>query len=149
MLLSSEIQLMPDKTFFIQLGIFLVVAVCLNYLVFKPVLKIIQLRKSKTEGDRKKIHTIAEKTEQLMKEYEAKMETAKKEAFKLKESLKREGEEQGQKVIHEAKQASLTQIDQIKKEIAVSSDRALKDLEEQSKTLGKNLAEKVLGRPIN
>lgn len=148
MLLSSDIQLMPDRTFFLQLAIFLVVAVSLNHLVFKPILKIIQLRRSKTEGDRKKIHAVVEKTDQLMKEYEAKMAAAKKEAFQLKESLKRAGEEEGHRMVQEAREVGRSEIEKIKKEIAASSDRALKVLEEQGKTLGKSLAEKVLGRSL-
>lgn len=148
-MLATEIQLLPDKTFFIQLATFLVVAVSLNHFVFKPVFRIISLRKSKTEGDRQKILNLTEKTESLIKEYEEKMRTAKQEAFKVKEEIRKEGEEQSHRIVQEAKQASLAQIDKIKKEVASASQVAGRDLEDQAKTLGKSLAEKVLGRSLD
>jgi len=148
-MLAAEIQLLPDYTLFFQLGIFLLVAFSLSHFVFKPVLKIVKLRRSKTEGDRLKIQELNQKTESLMKEYEEKIKVAKQEAFQIKESIRREGEEQGQRMIHEAKQASLSQIEKAKKEIAAASQLATDQLESQARTLGKSLAEKVLGRPLN
>lgn len=149
MLLSAEIQLLPDKTFFLQLVLFLVVAVSLNHFVFKPVLKILNLRKMRTKGDRAKIEELMTKTQNLIKEYEAKMKEAKIEGVKIKEAIRREGEGQGQKIVHEAKQASLEQIEKIKQEIEMESKKASEQLEQQAKTLGKDMAEKILGRPIN
>ena len=149
LLASAEIRLMPDKTLFVQLAIFLVVAIALNYLVFKPVLKILNLRYSKTKGDKAKIEDLTVKADALIKEYEAKMKQAKVESLQMKEAIRREGESQGQKIVHESKQAALTQIEKIKEEIAFEGKRAAASLEEQAKNLSKELAQKVLGRPID
>ncbi|OGQ05912.1 MAG: hypothetical protein A3F82_05730 [Deltaproteobacteria bacterium RIFCSPLOWO2_12_FULL_44_12] len=148
-MLAAEIQLFPDKTIFIQLSIFLVVLLTLTHFVFKPVLKIIHLRKAKTEGDRKKIEEMTQKTDALMKEYEKKIQEAKQDAFKMKETIRKEGDEQGQRIVHEAKQASLSQIEKIKKEMEIARQNATSQLELQAKTLGKMIAEKVLGRSLD
>lgn len=149
MLLSTEIQLFPDKTIIYQLAIFLVVAVVLNYCVFKPILRIIQLRQSRTEGDRLKIKELKEKTEKMMREYEEKIQRAKAEALKAKEIIRREGDEQGHKIIQEARQASLSEMERIKKEVALAGEKASEDLESQAKQLAQNLAEKILDRPLD
>lgn len=149
MLLSTEINLFPDRTLFIQLGIFLAVVFCLNHFVFQPVLKILKLRKARTEGDRKKIEEVVQKTQNLMKEYEAKMQEAKKEAFQIKEAIRKEGHEQGLIIVQEARQASQTQIEKIKKEIASASLQAGSQLESQADILSRQIAEKVLGRPLH
>lgn len=148
-LLANEIQLMPDKTIFFQLAIFIVVAISLNHFVFKPILKILNLRYAKTKGDKGKIESLIAKTDALVKEYEGKMRQAKLEGMQIKEGIRREGDEQGQKIVHEAKQASLAQIGKIKNEIAEEGKKAALNLEEQAKTLSKELAQKVLGREIN
>ena len=140
---------MPDKTLFFQLGIFFIVALSLNHFVFKPVLKILNLRKSRTKGDKARIEELTAKTENLIKEYETKLKEAKLEGMKVKDSIRREGEEQGHKIVHEAKQASLAQIGKIKDEIAMESQRATAQLKTHAETLGKELAEKVLGRSLN
>ena len=145
-MLAEEVQLLPDKTLFIQLAIFLVVAVALNHFVFKPVLRLILLRRTRTKGEREKLEGLQQKTEGLMKEYEAKILKARQEGFKIKESIRREGEAQGQKIIHEAKQASMGQMDLVKKEIEKETEAATKELEKEAENLSQTLAEKVLGR---
>jgi len=107
------------------------------------------MRRAKTLGDRKKIEEIREKTETIMKEYQEKMITARQEAFQMKAGIRKEGERQGQKIIQEARQASLAQIDKIKKEIEGASQKATTELELQAEALSQQVAEKVLGRPLN
>lgn len=148
MLLAESVQLMPDKTFFVQLGIFLAVLFALNHFVFKPVLRIIALRREKTKGAQAQIEALAAKTETLVKEYEAKIQEARKEAFGLKEGIRREGEAQGQKMVQEARQASLVQVEQMRHEIKRETDQAGRRLETEAERIGKTLAEKLLGRPI-
>ena len=45
---STQISLMPDWTFFIQLVVFFCAFLILNFLVFKPLLKLYQIRKKYT-----------------------------------------------------------------------------------------------------
>lgn len=148
MLLATEINLFPDKTIFIQLGIFLVVLFALNALVFQPVLKILRLRRSKTEGDREKLEDLNRQTTQIVKEYEDKMSQAKAEAFAMKEAIRKEGELQGQRIVQEARAASLAQIEKMKQEIQSAAQKTGEELERQSDLLSRNIAEKVLGRSL-
>lgn len=148
MLLSSEINLFPDQTVFVQLLIFLSVLVSLNLLVFKPLLKVLQLRRSKTEGDQKRIEEIQAKATAVMKEYEEKIKQARLEAFRVKEEIRREGEAETTRIIQEARQAGFAQLEKIKKEIEDSCKMAEKDLELQAEVLSRSIAEKVLGRSL-
>lgn len=147
-MLAAEVHLLPDKTLIYQLLIFLVVLVGLNHLVFKPVLRLIRLRRDRTKGAEETILKLAEKTESLLKEYETKMVKAKQEGFSLKEAIRREGEEQGKKIVEEAKQAAMSQLETVKKEMAKETERAGKKLEEEAKQLSRSLAEKLLGRAL-
>lgn len=148
MLLSSEINLFPDQTVFVQLLIFLSVLAALNILVFKPLLKVLQLRRSKTEGDLKRIGEVQAKAMTVMKEYEGKIKEARLEAFRMKEEIRREGESEATRIIQEARQAGLAQVEKIKREIEDSCKMAEKDLELQSEILSRSIAEKVLGRSL-
>lgn len=147
-MLAAEVQLTPDKTFFVQLAIFLVVLVALNHFVFKPVLRVIRLRREKTKGELAKIEALTKETEKLVKEYEDKIHEARKEAFQMKETIRREGEAQGQKIIQEARQASLTQMEQARRAIQKETETATQKLEAQAKGMSRTLAEKLLGRPL-
>lgn len=145
-MLGEEVQLLPDKTIFIQLAIFLVVAVALNHFVFRPILKILALRRAKTKEEGEKLQGLSERTETLVKDYETKIKEAKQEGFKIKESIRREGETQAQKVVLEARKASLSQMETIKETIEKETEAASKKLEKGAEDLAKTLAEKILGR---
>lgn len=147
-MLAEAINLFPDKTFFIQLALFLVVLTVLSRFVFKPLLKILELRRQHTAGERKKMEELARRTETMMKEYEARMTAARQEAIGLKESIRREGQEAGSKLVQESKEAAKLQIEKVKQEIKISSDEAVGELEKQAKLLGVEMAEKVLGRKV-
>lgn len=45
---SAEIHLMPDWTFFVQLGIFLLAAAVMNSFMFKPMLRLLKKRREYT-----------------------------------------------------------------------------------------------------
>ena len=147
-MLASELQLMPDKTFFVQLAIFLLVAIGLNYLVFQPVLRILSLRKTRTKGEQEKVRLLNAKTEQMVRDYEKKMQDARVEALKIKEEIRREGEVQGQKMIKEAREASLQEMAKIRQTLDSSKEEAKHALEKEAEVLGKQVAEKLLGRSI-
>lgn len=157
MLLASAIKLIPETRaeaidmvvqVGILMGVFLVVAVSLNFLVFQPVLRILKLRRSKTSGDRIRLEELSAQTEALIKEYEAKMAEAKGEAFAVKETIRKEGELQGQRMIQEARAANHAQIEKLKEEIQNASRKAGKELERESEVLSRSIAEKVLGRSL-
>lgn len=147
-MMLSEVQILPDKTLWVQLAIFLAVLAALNHLIFKPVLRVIRLRREKTSGDRARIEALAKKTEGLVKEYEDKIYQARKEAFQMKEAIRREGDAQGQKIIQEARQASLAQMEKASQAIQKETESAAKKLEAEAQKMSQTLTEKLLGRPI-
>src|SRR3989338_7389617 len=99
MLLSESVSLAPDQAVFVQLGIFLLVFAVLHFFVFRPVLRILRLRREQTEGEREKVKALVAKTDTMILEYEEKMGAARMEAIQLKDSIRREGEEQGNRLI--------------------------------------------------
>lgn len=121
----------------------------MNHLVFKPVLRILALRRSKTKGDQKRIQELEQKLKQLVETYDGKMAEATLKAQAIKEEIRKEGENQSRKIVHEAKQFSLEEIDRMKKELEFKKKDQEKQLEVQAKQLGLDLAEKILGRTLN
>jgi len=147
-MLAVEVQLFPDKTFFVQLVLFLTVLFGLHFLVFRPVLKILRYRFEKTEGDRKRIESLTQKTEVLIQQYESKMQTAKKEAQGLKEIIRKEGVEQSSRMIQDVKELRMKELEKIRQEVSKATLEAEKKLEVQAKDLGVQMVEKVLDKKI-
>lgn len=143
-MLCVEIRLLPDQTFFIQLGIFLVVLTGLHFLVFKPLIRILRYRFEKTDGDRKKIEELTQKTQKLMAEYEAKIAEARRDAHEIKEAIRKEGLEQANELMKEAKASRQKELGQIRQEVARATLEAEGSLKSHASAIGKEIAEKVL-----
>lgn len=148
-MLAAEINLLPDKTLWVQMLLFFVVLLGLNIFVFKPLLKLIALRKAKTMGEREQIDSLIGKTEEMNREYEARMTEAKVQASRVKEAIRKEGEEQGLKLIGQAKRLSNQELDEMRMKIEAEVQQAERSLEEKSKKLGEQIAEKILGRKVS
>lgn len=71
-------NLMPDYTLFIQVGLFFVSYVVLSVLVFKPYVKLLKLRESKTTGLREKSAEARVRAQKLQADYEAWMREERK-----------------------------------------------------------------------
>ncbi|MFH1830668.1 MAG: ATP synthase F0 subunit B [Pseudomonadota bacterium] len=65
MLLATEIELIPNWTLFIQIGIFLFVLFMLNFLFFKPLLKLMDRRKQFTSDASQEAASLNDESQQL------------------------------------------------------------------------------------
>lgn len=142
------IDLMPNMTFFVQLGIFLVTLVLMNFLIFRPVLRLIAKRKEVTEGYRIRAEQLSAETDQLMTRYEAKLKTAREEGLGLKGQLTKEGEEAARSLMEKAHQEVEHQLSKNRQELQAESKQAQLTLRNYSRRLSQAIAEKLLGRKV-
>ena len=75
-LIASGINLMPDRTLIIQLGIFLFVIATLQICIFGPVLRIIDKRKSATKDAQEEARRLTAESERIEKESGAALKAA-------------------------------------------------------------------------
>lgn len=64
---SAEIHLMPDWTFFAQLGIFLLAAAAMSFFMFRPMLRLLDKRREYTTGADRRAAVIDTKADDLEK----------------------------------------------------------------------------------
>ena len=137
-----------DYTFFIQMGLFICLIFILNVLLYKPVLKVMEERGKKISGLEGDAELLGDEVEKKLADYRARINEAKdagnaKRAVFKKEGLDRETEILG--VAHEDAQKTLSDA---KEKISKEAEVALKKLQEMSKEMGTNIAEKALGRSL-
>jgi F-type H+-transporting ATPase subunit b len=143
------IDLMPNMTFFVQLGIFLLTLACLHLLVFRPVLRLIARRKEVTEGYRSRADEFTAETETLMTRYEAKLKTARDQGLALKGQLTKAGEEAARAALNDARTEVEKQIGKNRQALQVESKEAQLALRKYSRQLSQAMAEKLLGRKVS
>jgi len=143
------IDLMPNLTFFLQLGIFLVTLVFMNYLIFKPILRLIAKRQAVTEGYRAEAERLQRETEGLVAQVEEKMKDARQEGLKVKGALTKEGEEEGKLLLGEVRREIEHELEKNRLALQAESKEAQRTLRKHSRELSQFMAEKILGRKVS
>ena len=142
------IDLMPNETLFFQMGIFLFTFISLNFLVFKPVMRLIDRRKALTSGAQKEALILDEKTQALIETHRGKMQEARVQGLALKEKFKKEGEAEAASLAAKTQQEVEATVEKARSEIVRESKEAQLVLRKLSRDLAKAMAEKLLGRKV-
>lgn len=143
------IDLMPNQTFFLQMGIFLITLFLMNLLIFRPILRILVRRKELTEGARAEAEALNEKTGVLVTEYDQKIKGARDEGLSAKGQIMNEGESEARAVLKQAREDMDQSLENKRKEISAEAKEAQLALRKYSRDLSQDMAEKLLGRKVS
>jgi F-type H+-transporting ATPase subunit b len=137
-----------NVTLLIQLVIVLTVMVLLNQILFKPVLRIIEERRARTEGRRKAAVELDGKAEGLWAEYQKTLQEARGQAERTRSEFVRQAEEERQRITEEAAGESEKTVSAVRARIRAEAADARKLLEAEAKRLADSAAQKILGRSV-
>ena len=142
------VTVIPDYTLLVQMVIFLALIFILNFLLFKPILSIIDRRKKQLDESENEIRLFNESVEKRVAEYEDKLKQAKLKASEQKKEIIQEGVNQAKNIVD----AVRNEIPAIAKEFQQKMDtevqKAKSILDGHSKGLSLEIAQKILGRPV-
>jgi F-type H+-transporting ATPase subunit b len=142
------IDLLPNTTVLYQWVIFMIALMTLHFGIFRPVLKILQERKSKTSGEKERAKTLDQKAEEMMRECEKRMEEARVLGSRQKEERRRIGG----KFVEELLKKTRAEIDQKMGEVHQKIERegreASLQLKQYAQTVSREIATKILEREI-
>jgi len=136
------------QTLVIHLVFFLIMLVVLNKLLFQPMLKVMDARKDRVDGNRQAADQAVAEARVMVDDYDAKIAEARKEAVKEKDSVRRTAEEEKEKIVKTARGKAGEMIGVLKEQIAAEYNEAQQSLRDQSEATGKDIAERILGRSV-
>lgn len=142
-------NLIPDLSFFIQLALFLALYFLLNFLLIQPALRVIDKRKTVTEGVKDEVQQLQQKTERLIREYEEKLYQAKLRGAALKEKIKKEGDEEAGRILSKGRETADSLLTEMQARLAKEQSEAEFQLKKMSAELAHKMAERVLERPLS
>ena len=102
--IGASVNLIPDTTVFFQLIVFLVVVVVLTFLVFKPTLRILDKRHSRTTELMMHAEMLSNDANDMNRDYDETLTAARHESTAIQHKLIKEGEEEARNIIAAAKQ---------------------------------------------
>jgi len=92
-----------DKTFFLQLFNFILLMIVLNYLLYRPLLNIIEKRKKILESSAEEVQRLNKTIEEKQLEYEEKLRLAKQQAMELKAQILKEANDEAKAMIDQVR----------------------------------------------
>ncbi len=135
-----------DGTFFIQAGIFLVLMVLLQQLLFKPWLEVQARRNEKIDGAFAQAEALERKAKQYESEYAEDLRKAREAALTMRSKSRHEKEAEGETLVSSARSEAAAELGAEKARIRDEATKARSALEGRIDELAENITQKVLGR---
>lgn len=130
--------------FFVQLANFLALIVILNYLLYRPMLRLFDQRKENTEGAIEEAKRLEEKRQQQLAIYNKELTEAREKAKEIYNSLRQEGLQEQKKLIEEAHAHALKEITEAREALKKEADRVRSQLGEQVRQFADEIVNKLV-----
>ena len=137
-----------DITFFIQIVNFLLLMLVLNFLLYKPLRKILADRAAEIAGGHAKAVEVDRDVQEKMAQYEARLREAKTKASEERGILKKAALAEEAVILDKARSEAGDSVNALKKRVAKEATDARAFLREQIQSLSLEISEKVLGRRL-
>ena len=141
-------SLLPDFTFFYQLAVFLLLFVVLNFLLFKPLLRMFERREQGVRGPEERAGSLRDQMEEMKAGYDKRIGDALAEAERIRTELVREANAGEREILGSARAEMESTFDQARRQIAQDKDRALECLRSVADRFAAEISESILGRRL-
>jgi len=137
-----------NATLLVQLANFLLLMLALNFILFRPMLRILAERQERTDGRRQKAAQLEADAQAVWDDYQKKLQSAKADADRVRTQLLRQGEAQRDKALEAAAAEAEKTVAQVRARIRAEADTARKTLTADADRLAASVAERILGRTV-
>ena len=143
---AESIQLIPDGTLLIHIVIIITMVFVLNRLLFRPVLRTLSERESRTHGRSDEARETVRKVGESLTRYENSLRQARAEGYRLLEQQQSEANGERQLKVAEVRREVEAQLGQEKQEIRAQAERARATLLGEAERVAAEIKTQVLRR---
>jgi F-type H+-transporting ATPase subunit b len=144
--LAGGVSLDLDNTVVFQIGIFLVLMLVLEPLLFNPVLRIFALREERTEGERDRARALEEDAGELLERYEREVARVNQVASAERDRARAETAKLEAEILDEARRSVARIVEDGRARLNEEVQKMRFDLGRESERLAQDVAGRVLGR---
>lgn len=137
-----------DASLFVQLGLFLVLLFVLKPTLFDPMMKLFEEREKRIEGTRLQASKEDERSAKALAKYEAIVGKARESGAAERDALRQTAVKQEAELMARVRAETAGTLERGRAEIAKESQAAKQQLEADARTLGRDIASRVLGREV-
>ena len=142
------VTVIPDYTLLVQIVTFLLLVVALNFILYKPILAIIDRRKKQLEELENEVALFRAAVDKKVSEYDEKLKQAKTNAAELKKEIINEGADQAKQMVDAVRNEIPVMTQEFQQKMDKELGVARQVLQGQSRNLSLEIATKVLGRSV-
>jgi F-type H+-transporting ATPase subunit b len=140
----------PDWGVFATLLVsFLAFWMVFGWIFFGPFLKLLGDREHQLKDLNERTERLLEEERTAVKEREQQLAAIRRDALVRRETERRQAEAEAAKVIEEARAETRVDLEAVRAGIEKSIESAQTELQQMAQTLAVELAQRVLGRPVN
>lgn len=133
-------------TIIIQIINFLVLIFILNIVLYKPILKVLDERDQRIDGQQAQAKKVLEDCQAIVVDYNQKLYNAKIDAMNAKNAARNEASEEANGIIADARRKAEEIISQMQQQMASEIAQAKKELEPELDVMAATIAQQILGR---
>lgn len=137
-----------NLTLLYQIIAFFILYFVLNALLYKPVLKVINERNKNIEGAKKEASDMEAELQKRLLGYENRLSEAKAKAQEERLRIRQEGLDKEKELLGNARESSQAGLLEAKTMLEQEARSVRVRLKEESKTISKDIAEKILNRKV-
>ena len=148
-LAEGSVQLVPDGTLFLHIGLILLMIFILNRTLYKPINKILEEREKKTKGRSGEAGDILHSIDEKMAHYENSLRSARTEGYRLLEETRSEAMSARENTLVSVRQDVDNLITEQKTVIKQQTEEARANLGKEARTLAARISSQILHRQVN
>lgn len=137
-----------DSTVFVQFGLFLILFVIANKLLFQPYLQLRERRKAGIEGARAEAERTSAQADAKLADYEKQLAVARTKANEEGRKVRAEASAAERDATDKARATAQTAIDEASTRMRAETEAARLQLMPQAEALSRQIASKLLGREV-
>lgn len=136
-----------DSSIVAAILIFLTLVFALNYLLFRPLTRVLAERERKTTGLVTQAHHNLDHYRELFSRYQATIKNARVEAYRRQEEVRSEAARQRAEAVGKARKTAEKLIQESRNAIQIQVHAAKKELDRDAKEIALGIAATILQRP--
>ena len=137
-----------NYSLFIQMANFLVFLFVMNFVLYRPIRRIVAERKKMIAEKQESVEGLEAKAKAALLEYDRTLHESRSMGFQRIQELKAAGYEQEKELLREVSDQAAAKAGELRKKIKKDIGIARTELKHQVKAFSVDLAQKILGRKI-
>lgn len=144
---ENSIQLVPDGTLFLHIGIIVLMIYVLNATLFRPINRILAERERHTRGGTGEARGILQRVAESMNRYERSLRNARAEGYQLLEQERATALLERQSQLNSLREEIKSSVEEQKKLLQDQTELARASLEIDAQKIATEISQQVLDRP--